>query len=73
LADRDNEGQSGWGDDQIANDTTDPNKHDPACPTYNITNWLNSTNPDIVLLHISTTPSTNPGYLLVSGKSVSYA
>jgi hypothetical protein len=34
---------------------------------------LNSTNPDIVLLHISTNAINESGHLLISGKSVSYA
>jgi len=53
LADRANEGHSSWRDDAIANGTTDPNRQDPACATCNITNRLNSTHPDIVLLHTS--------------------
>jgi len=51
LADRDNEGHDGWRDDEILNGSPFWN---PGCPTCNITDWLNSTQPDIVLLHIGT-------------------
>jgi VCBS repeat-containing protein len=57
LADRDNEGHSGWRDDEIANGTSDPNKQLTcyvSLPNCNITGWLNSSQPDIVLLHIGT-------------------
>ena len=60
LADRDNEGHDGWRDDEILNGA-DPGKQDPACPTCNITDWLNSTHPDIVLLHIGTNGINNGG------------
>ena len=60
LADRDNEGHDGWRDDEILNGA-DPGKQDPACPTCNITDWLNSTRPDIVLLHIGTNGINDSG------------
>jgi VCBS repeat-containing protein len=57
LADRDNEGHDGWRDDEIVNGTSDSNKQ-MTCfvplPDCNITGWLNSTQPDVILLHIGT-------------------
>lgn len=57
LADRDHEGHDGWRDDEIVNGTLDAFKQQTCfvpIPNCNITGWLNSTQPDIVLLHIGT-------------------
>jgi len=58
LADRDNEGHDGWRDNEILNGSPTSN---PTCPTCNITDWLNSTQPDIVLLHIGTNGINDTG------------
>jgi lysophospholipase L1-like esterase len=59
LADRDNEGHSGWRDDEIANGTTDATRQQSCSSLYplpdcNIAGWLNVSQPDVVLLHIGT-------------------
>jgi lysophospholipase L1-like esterase len=59
LADRDNEGHSGWRDDEIANGTTDATRQQSCSTLYplsacNIAGWLDVTQPDVVLLHIGT-------------------
>jgi lysophospholipase L1-like esterase len=64
LADRDNEGHDGWRDDEIVNGTTDATKQQTcfvSLPNCNITGWLNSTQPDVVLLHIGTNGVNDPG------------
>jgi len=62
LADRDNEGHDGWTDDEILNGTSNPTKQ-LTCfvSNCNITGWLDSAQPDIVLLHIGTNGINSPG------------
>lgn len=49
--DPEHEGHGGWSADQLVNGNTNA---DPGTGTGNLANWLNATQPDVVLLHIGT-------------------